>query len=115
MKKVLLIATLIAGPAFAEVKYYTEYKNTLGLEGTSYLDDTALNDMRVGVQGDIFYLEAGAVDFNNQYGSGLETGYKYDFTSNWQIKGKYEARQIDTFESDFLGKFETEVRYTFNP
>ena len=115
MKKVLLIAALIATPAFAEVKYYTEYKNTLVLESTSYLDNSALNDMRVGVQGEIFYIEAGAADFNNLYGAGLEAGYKYNFTDNWQIKGKYEGRQFDTFEQDYLGKVETEVRYTFNP
>jgi hypothetical protein len=79
-----------------------------------YLDNSARNNLRLGVQGEVFYVEAGPVENHGNYGTSYEVGYKYGINESWQIKGKLEGYQFDSWEGDVGSKFETEVRYYFN-
>ena len=108
-----IVAAGFAASASADVEYYTGYKNTLQFDDFDYVDNTAINDLRVGVQGKYLYLEIGASEFDGEVGTGFEAGYKYRFTNNIEIKGEVEGRQIDTFEGGVDSRLETEVRYFF--
>jgi len=108
-----VVAALASTSALAEVQYYTGYKNTLQFEDFDYVDNTSINDLRVGVQGEHLYLELGPSEFDGEVGSGFEAGYRYRF-NNFEFKGEVEGRQIDSFECDVFSRVETEVRYYFN-
>lgn len=99
---------------FHEARYYTEYKNDWIWNDGHYQDNSSRNNLRLGVQFPIFYLEAGPVENDGEFGTSYEVGYKYNFNSDWQIKGKLEGYQLDSFEGNVGSKFETEVRYYFN-
>ena len=107
-----LALILVANTAIADVRYYTEFKNDMLVYDTHYVDNTASNNLRFGMQGDVFYAEAGPVYKNHESGTGYELGYKYDY-SRFQFKGKFEGYQFDSFEGKPASKFETEVRYYF--
>ncbi len=108
-----IVAAGFAASASADVEYYTGYKNTLEFNDLDYVDNTAINDLRVGVQGEHLYFEIGAAEFDGEVGTGFEAGYKYRFKNNIEIKGELEGRQVDSFEGDAYSRLETEVRYFF--
>lgn len=116
MKKltVLFASILAACSVQAEVRYYTEYKNDVVFLNDNYVDNSARNMIRTGVEGSIFYFEAGPVTHNSDLGASYEVGYKYKLQDKWVFKGKLEGFQYDNYEGDTASKFETEVRYYFN-
>lgn len=97
----------------AEPRFYTEYKNDFLLQDQHYIDNSVRNNLRLGIQGDIFYFEAGGTEQDDSYGASFEAGYKWKPTTKWEFKGKAEGFQPDTFEGDVGTKLETEVRYYF--
>lgn len=113
MKKLFFVC-LIASSVQAEPRYYVEYKNDILLRDEHYVDNSARNNIRAGVQGEVFYIEAGPVENSGNFGTSYETGYKYKFNNSLEFKGKLEGYQFDSFEGSSSSKFETEVRYYFN-
>lgn len=116
MKKVILLTALATSFSVnADQRFYTEYKNDMVFIDNHYLDNSARNNIRFGVQGDIFYFEAGTTEMNSEVGASYEAGYKYKFGyDKVEIKGKLEGYQFDNYEGSTSSKFETEVRYYFN-
>lgn len=115
MKKFIIAIALISSSAIADQRFYTEYKNDMIFIDNHYLDNSVRNNIRFGVQGDIFYFEAGTTETNHQLGASYEAGYKYKFgLDKVEIKGKLEGYQFDNYEGSTSSKFETEVRYYFN-
>jgi|TARA_R110001592_G_scaffold51671_1_gene158793 hypothetical protein len=115
MRKLFITAVLVAVPTLtvADVQYYSEYKNTVGFIDTTYKDNSAVNDLRVGAKFTNWYVELGGTTNNNKVGIGGEVGYKFKLTEKWLIKGKAEGRQYDNWSGDSFNKIETEVRYIF--
>lgn len=116
IQKLILGTVLLAAAAFAtaDIRYYTEYKHDLNFIDEEYVDDSARNNLRFGAQGEVFYLELGPTERAGNFGTSYEAGYKYRPTTQWELKGKLEGFQFDSFEGDIGSKLETEVRYYFN-
>ena len=92
MKKIIAASLLFAAlPAAAELKFYSKYENEVYFLDQDYVENSALNSARVGMEGDHFYLEAGTVVYD----------------------GEVEGFQVDSFEGDVYSRVETELRYYF--
>lgn len=111
---VIGIVALISLPvvATAEPRIYAEYKNDFLIEDFDYRKDSDRNNIRVGSQWKHFYIEAGPVEYDGDFGTSYETGYKFQPTERVEIKGKLEGYKFKN--EDSTSKIETELRYYFN-
>lgn len=114
MKKIIAASLLFAAlPAAAELKFYSKYENEVYFLDQDYVENSALNSARVGMEGDHFYLEAGTVVYDGEVGASYEAGYKFPFWNNFEVRGEVEGFQVDSFEGDVYSRVETELRYYF--
>ena len=113
MKKTLAVFLLaFSMSAFADARYYGEFKNDLQFEEFDYQDESYRNNLRFGVLYNGFYAEAGTTQIPGEFGTSFELGFKRNINERIEVKGKLEGYDFDN--SDVSSKLETEVRYYFN-
>jgi hypothetical protein len=110
---VFTVGLLASSAASSQVWYYTEYENESYFSDVSYVDNSSINHVRFGAQGDIFYIELGPAENDGEWGSSLEAGYKYNITDHFEVSGEIETVQLDAYEGDIGSRVETRVRYYF--
>lgn len=84
---------------------YLEYRNDLKFEDSEF--GSGINYLRFGYKFDNnVYFDIGP----RTDGVSAELGYKYNFLTDWVIKGKWEGSEVD----DLNHKLETELRYSIS-
>lgn len=115
LHKAFLAICLVAGvalEAYAEPRYYTEFKNELNFEDFSYQNQSYRNSLRLGMINGPIYFEAGPSQNSDEVGASYEFGYKKNLSDQIELKGKIEGYRFGN--EDVKSKVETELRYYFN-